>query len=191
MAVIDSFAVVRALLSCIQADGAHVSSAYIEEKQEAKLKKIHLTELTPGMLLLAVDEGRKLERAVCMSPLFSIDGVYDQNRACDSVLLRQGSEGLEVYYIEMKSDSPSGYVGQFKSTHCFMHYLVDLANTLCNVEVKITRERYVVFHTDSSNSSVRGRKQKTRFKPQSANKADTPDMYCVRNGDTVRCTEIF
>jgi hypothetical protein len=191
MALTDSLAAVKALLKSIHADGACASSAYLEEKQEAKLKKIHLKNLTPGMLLLAVDEGRKLDKAVCMSPLFATDGVHDQNRACDFVLLRQSLEGLEVFYIEMKSDNPSGCEGQFKSTHCFMHYLVDLANKLCSAQVKITRERYVVFHTDSSNSSIRGRKQKTRFKPQSANKADTPDMYCVRNDETVRCTAIF
>ena len=192
MVCTDELDALRALLGCIQADGAYVSDAILEEKNEAKLKKLTISQLTPGMLLLATDEGRKRDKAAaCMSPLFKSDGAYDQNRACDAVLLRKASDGLQVCYIELKSDSPSGYEGQFKSTHCFIRYLAALSEKLCGWPVHISRERYVVFHTDSSNAGRRGMKQLTRFKPQSANTPTSPDMFCVRDGDAVRCTEIF
>ena len=192
MACIDELDALRGLLGCIQADGVQVSDAILEEKNEAKLKKLTISKLAPGMLLLATDEGRKRDNApACMSPLFKNDGDYDQNRVCDAVLLRKVSDGLHVYYIELKSDSPSGYEGQFLSTHCFMRYVALLSEKLCGFRIHISRERYIVFHTDSSNKRPRGRKERTRFKPQSANTPATPDMFCVTNGDTVRCTEFF
>ena len=84
MACTDTLEALRALLGCVQADGAQVSDAILEEKNETKLKKLTISELKPGMLLLATDEGRKRDQAsACMSPLFKDDGAYDQNRACD------------------------------------------------------------------------------------------------------------
>lgn len=192
MACNDELEALRALLGCIQADGARVSDAILEERNEAKLKKLTISALAPGMLLLATDEGRKRDKApACMSPLFKDDGAFAQNRACDAVLVRKADDGLQVYYIELKSDSPSGFEGQFVSTQCFMRYVEVLAEKLCDCPLRISRERYVVFHTDSSGARPLGKKQKTRFKPQSANTPTSPEMICVRNGDTVRCTEFF
>ena len=59
MACTDTLEALRALLGCVQADGAQVSDAILEEKNETKLKKLTISELKPGMLLLATDEGRK------------------------------------------------------------------------------------------------------------------------------------
>lgn len=192
MALINSLDAIKAILSCVQADGAQVSDVILEEQQEAKLKKLQISELAPGMLLLATDEGRKRDKApACMSPLFANDGVFDQNRACDAVLLRKMHSGYEVCYIELKSDTPSGYEGQFKSTQCFIRYLSEVAEKLCGFSIKINRERFVVFHTDSNNGSRHGLKQKTRFSPRSANTASSPDMFCVRNGATIRYSEFF
>lgn len=192
MVCIDALDALRGLLGCIQADGTHVSDAILEEKNEAKLRKLTISELMPGMLLLATDEGRKRDKIpACMSPLFKDDGVYDQNRACDAILLRKASDGLHLCYIELKSDSPSGYEGQFESTHCFMRYVAALSEKLCGYKLHISRERYVVFHTDSSGARRRGLKERTRFKPTSANKPASPAMFCVQNGDKVRFTEFF
>jgi hypothetical protein len=192
MVLTNGLDAIKAILSCVQADGNHVTDVILEEKQEAKLKKLIISDLVPGMLLLATDEGRKREKAsACMSPLFSTDGKLDQNRACDAVLLRKTQNGYEACYIELKSDAPSGYEGQFKSTQCFLRYLSELTLKLCGHELNIDRERFVVFHTDSKNGSRRGMKQKTRFTPRSANSATSPDKFCVRNGETVRYSEFF
>jgi hypothetical protein len=199
MALIDDgIEALKALLSCVHSDGYFATHAYIEEKNEAKLKKLCLSELTPGMLLLATDkgrnfdnEGRKLGRYACMSPLFKQDGKFDQNRSCDAVLIRKVSAGCELFYIELKSDNPSGFAGQFKSTQAFMGYVLYLVDLFCNIKLEIKRERYIVFHTDSQNATHRGKKQKTRFSPKDANTAESPMKFCVRNNDTIRCTEFF
>lgn len=191
MVLTDGIEALKALLSCVHSDGNSVTHALIEENDEAKLKKLCLSELAPGMLLLATDKGRKLGKFVCMSPLFRQDGEFDQNRACDAVLVKQNATGCELCYIELKSDKPSGYAGQFKSTQAFMFYAIDLVNSLCGIKLNVVRERFIVFHTDSRDASRKGLKQRTRFSPKAANTPESPDMYCVRNSDQIRCTEFF
>lgn len=193
MALTNGMDALKAILGCVQAEGSQVAHAILEEKQQgAKLRKLTISDLGPGMLLLATDEGRKRNQApACMSPLFAEDGLYDQNRACDAVLFRQTEEGYQVCYIELKSDNPSGFEGQFISTQCFISYVCELSERLCNHSINIIRERYVVFHTDTKNGVRRGLKTKTLFVPRSANAPKSPDMFCVRNGDTVRFSEFF
>lgn len=184
--------IIEAMLSCVQRNRHAETHAFLEESDSgAKLQKICLTDLTPNILLLGTDQGRKLGKTVCMSPLFATDGVYDQNRACDIVLIREAPTGLEVCYIELKSDEPSGYAGQFISTHCFMHYLVQLLKELGQIEANIIRERYVILHTDSSGKVPMGKKPRTRFSRQSANTPQMPDMHCVKNNGAIRCTQII
>jgi len=188
----DDLDAIQAILGCVKANGSQVSDVWLEEKDEAKLKKLRISALEPGMLLLATDECRKREKAAaCMSPLFSTDGKYDQNRACDAVLLRKTNNNYQICYIELKSDAPSGYEGQFKSTRCFMRYLAELTLQLCGYKILVDRERFVIFHTDSHNASRRGLKKKTRFTPNSKNTPGSPDMFCVRNGETLRYSEFF
>lgn len=192
MALTDGLDALKSILSCVKADGTQVSAVILEEKNEAKLKKLTISNLTPDTIVLDTDEGRKKHKPfVCMSPLFVDDGVYDQNRACDAVIFKKAHDGYEVCYVELKSDAPSGFEGQFKSTRCFMRYLSELSNDLCEQPIKIKRERYVVFHTDSKNGAIQGRKKKTRFSPLSANSPSTPDKFIVKNGATVRYTEFF
>src|SRR5258708_3678097 len=120
------------LLSCKTVNGNTASQAILEESDpSAKLQKITLSELKAGMLIMHIDDGRKVfhgqankkkTAAVCMSPLFRRDGAYDHNCGCDAVLLRVPNENdpdCEIFYIELKSDSPSGFAGQFRSTKCF------------------------------------------------------------------------
>lgn len=189
---------IKALLRCVCADGAQVAHVLLtESQQDAKLRKLTLTKLEPGMLVLATDEGRKQDKDICMSPLFSRNGSYDHNRACDAVLIRQEAQGISICYIELKSDKPSGYEGQFISTQCFMRYLIDLVNCLCGVEVRIARERFVVFHTDSKDASRQGKKTTTSHKPGDATSRgkqhgpSSPLKYCVRNDCTIRWGEIL
>lgn len=186
------------LLSCRIVDGRQASEAIIEEKDvSAKLKKITLSDLQPGILVLLIDEGRKVRlggKVVidCMSPLFNITGDSHHNRACDAVLIREKSASeCEVVYIDLKSDAPSGFKGQFQSTYCFVRYVQALLLELLKVEMKIVKERYVIFHTDSRNANVSLQKRPTKFSPSQANSPVAPDKYVVRSGDTRRCTEIL
>jgi hypothetical protein len=193
MPITNELEALKALLSCVGADGARVSDVWLEEKDpSAKLKKLKLTELKEDMLILATDEGRKVANPICMSPLFVLDGSYDQNRACDAVIVKKSKTGgVELFYIDLKSDIATGYEGQFKSTACFMRYVCNLCEILCEFSVKVVRERYIVFHTDSSGKAPKGRKMKTRFKPSSANTPASPDKFIVKDKDQIRCTEIF
>jgi hypothetical protein len=193
MGLTDGLDAIKALLSCVQADGIKDSHVNLEEKSEnAKLKKLTVSGLEKGIIVLATDEGRKTDKfPVCMSPLFSVDGKYDQNRACDAVFIKKMDDGYHVCYVELKSDSPSGYEGQFKSTKCFIAYVCELSKNLCEQPIKITRERYVVFHTDSKNGKKSGKKLKTRFSHLDANTPSSPDMFCVRDNEKKRLLEFF
>ena len=79
----------RKILSCDCVDGREVTHAILEEKDRlAKLKKLTLSDLKPGMLVLMIDEGRKVYyrqknktkiAAVCMSPLFRSGPESEEN----------------------------------------------------------------------------------------------------------------
>jgi len=192
MALTNGLDAIKALTSCLQADGSQVSHVILEEKDpKAKLKKLTISDLDSNVVVLATDEGRKRNQVACMSPLFSDDGKYDQNRACDAVFIRKSDDGYQVCYVDLKSDSPSGFEGQFKSTQCFIGYVCALSDKLCQQPLKIIRERYVVFHTDSSDAKRYGTKTRTRFSSNDANSPSSPKKFCVKNGDSVRFSEFF
>jgi hypothetical protein len=186
----DVVEAVKALMGCELVDGATQTHAILEEKDPAaKLKKLTIADLSKGMVLLKVDEGRKIvhgKRKVvdCMSPLFSRDGNHDHNRACDAVLLRTVTQNeVEIYYIDLKSDKPMRYQGQFKSTRCFMYYVQKLLADLLNVQMQIKKERFIILHTDSSGAVPSMGKRSSWHTPDAANSADAPYRKIVADGD--------
>lgn len=190
----DVVEAIKELMGCDLVDGATHTHALLEEKDPtAKLKKLILCDLNKGMLLLKVDEGRKVmkgKRKVldCMSPLFRIDGKYDHNRACDAVLLRLVSQNeVEVYYIDLKSDKPMRFQGQFKSTRCFIYYVQKLLEELLGVTMQIRKERFIIFQTQTKSLN----KSPTRRLPRAANSAEVPDRQVVSDGDKISCRRIF
>jgi hypothetical protein len=172
----------------ILADGTQHTHAIIEEKNEAKLKKLTLSELQTSHLVIGLDDARKLScdsRIACMSPIFSTTSTYDHNRACDALLIDEKENGkCKVTYIELKSDSPSGFEGQFKSASCFMVYIKEILDKLCCVKMEIIKENFVVFHTDSNNGRLSLHKTTTR-----KHEPKNPRKIIVKNGDTKRVTE--
>lgn len=190
------------LMHCEKVDGRTADHALLEETDTtAKLKKLTLSDLQTDMLVLKIDAGRKVVQgrsvvAVCMSPLFTTMGAGDHNCACDAVVVRERKAGVcEIVYIDLKSDDPSGFAGQFKSTRCFMRYVKELINDLYtqpNEEpMTIGRERFIVFHTDSRNARPSLGKQPTRFTPAAANSPNAPEKHIVLDGMMKRCTELF
>jgi len=192
------------LLSCKMVDGKTALHAILTESDpSAKLQKITLSELAPGMLVLYIDNGRKVlyrsgkqhkTVAVCMSPLFSTTNGKDHNCGCDAVLIHVPDENdtrCEIFYIELKSDTPYGYAGQFVSTMCFLQYVKIVIQEFWDAEMLITRERYIVFHTDTQNFQPKLGKRTTRPDPKNANSPEKPDMHIVRDRMTIRCTELF
>jgi hypothetical protein len=196
MTVIEAL---KTLMDCGMVDGNSASHAIIKEDDpNAKLQKLTISELGPGMLALMIDEGRIIQHngrrvAVCMSPLFTTAAnANDHNCTCDAVIVREGANAAcEIVYIDLKSDAPAGYAGQFKSTRCFMRYVRELLRDLYDVPMEITRERFVIFHTDSRNAKPSLGKRPTRFTPADANSPNAPEKHIVRNNDTVRITAIL
>ena len=192
------------LLSCEMVNGSQASEAILKENDPlAKLRKITLSELKPGILVLHIDNGRKVlyqqagrqkTAAVCMSPLFNTDGANDHNCSCDAVLIHvpdKNSADCELFYIELKSDAPSGFAGQFRSTWCFFRYVQTLLKEFWDVEMNIIRERYIVYHTDTQNARPGPGKRPSRPSPKSANRPEEPVKFIVRDRETRRCTEFI
>lgn len=183
----------------IIADGNQHSHAILKEEDEsAKLKKLTLKDLTQNMLVITPDKGRKVidkknkTIATCMSPLFKATDKFEINRACDGLLLKENDNGhCDIVYIELKSDKPSGYEGQFKNTRCFMRYLKELLKDICQQEMQIASERFVVFHTDKENAHLTLQKRGTRPSPKKANQPDNPDKHPVRDNSEIAIFQIL
>lgn len=195
MTIIDAL---TQLMSCEIVDGRSASEAIIEEHDViTKLTKVTISELKPGIIILKIDAGRKVMQGGrkildCMSPLFNISSSSDHNCACDAVIVHEQSDGdCGIAYIELKSDSPTGYAGQFKSTRCFMRYIAALLHDLFDVPMHIKRERFIVVHTDSKNAQASLGKRPTRFAPADANSPNAPEKYIVRDKAIIRCTAIL
>jgi hypothetical protein len=179
----------KKLLNCPKNDKD--TTVCIEHDKNSKLKKLHISELNSKMLLLQLDNGLKKHHCIGFTPLFHALDDCDHNRVCDAVLLKATEKGLAVTYLELKSDNSTGYVGQFKSTSCFMKYLEELLKNICNINSKIYSQRYVVFHTDSQNAGRGGfqLRKTTQFNPTMPNTPDKAHKYVVKSGGTVRVTE--
>ena len=193
----DVVEAIKALMRCELVDGATQTHAILEEKDPAaKLKKLTIADLKKGMLLLKVDEGRKIVQgkrkvADCMSPLFRVDGKYDHNRTCDAVLLRIiTSSAVDIYYIDLKSDKPTGYQGQFKSTRCFVHYVQRLLEEFLQITMQIRKERFILLHTDSSGSLPSMGKRPSWHTPAASNSVEAPYRKIVLDGDQISWTSI-
>ncbi len=192
------------LLSCKADDGRTHAHAILEESDpSSKLRKVTLSNLKPGMLVLHIDNGRKVFAGqsgkkklatVCMSPLFSMISGKDHNCSCDAVLIRipdENDPACEIFYIELKSDRPYGYSGQFRSAKCFFRYMQIVLKEFWGIDMRIAKERYIVLHTDTENARTSLGKQRPQFSSQSANRPEKPEMHIVKDGMTVRCTELF
>ena len=192
------------LLHCESVNGKTASHAILAESDpSAILRRITLSNLAPGMLVLHIDSGRKVfytsgkqrkTAAVCMSPLFSTTTGRDANRGCDAVLIYvpdEHSPTCEVFYIELKSDSPADYAGQFRSTACFFQYVRILLQEFWGVEMTIARQKYIVLYTNTRNARPTLGKQPTRPVPRNANSPDRPERHVVLNGMDLSCTKLF
>jgi len=187
----NSFAAIKELLCCKFTDGSQHSDAWLEEDQnESRLKKIRLTGLEKGMLLLHTDIKQKNIRSnsvVNMSRLFSSEDI-GHNRICDYVLLKYNKSKIQIYYIELKSNKPHGYVNQFKSTRCFMAYVFALMKDLREISSEIIEQKFIVIHTTKNRLSI----NKKPTKRQKENTTpDQPKKIPIKESDTVRCTQFF
>lgn len=137
------------MLSCVKARGDQHSHCHIEETDpQASLKRITLTGLPADSLVIGPDCGRG--EPPVMSPLFSRSKDSHHNKACDGLVLARQDGKAYAVFIELKSGRPSGHQQQFKSTRCFLHYLLELAEVFHGCHIQGLEERYIVFNTTKS-----------------------------------------
>lgn len=132
-------------LSCCTYNGAQHIHVLIEENDAmAKLKKVTLLASNGDWFSFNPDQGRG--KAAKMSPLFTVGPGHDHHRACDSVTIINNEGRLRILYIDLKSNNPVGYSGQFKSTRQFVRYAVGLLEDFHGVKFVLAEERFVVLH---------------------------------------------
>jgi hypothetical protein len=85
-------------------------------------------------------------------------------------------------FLELKSsDSPSGYTGQFKSTQCFVTYLLKLAKTFHpDFSLEHIEERFVLFHLPKRLS-----KQPSRLKDRASKNPENPQKIPITNNGRI------
>ncbi len=177
---------------CIGSQSNHVT---IEEKDNiAKLKKITISELEQNYLVLGLDEARNINHgkkiSKVMSPIFRETPDCIHNKACDALIFKEKSNNeLDIFYIDLKSDKPTGFTEQFNSSRCFVRYIEYILKILCNKDIKIDRERYTVLHTDSSGKKLSLNKRPTVLNREPST-PDNPKKIIVNDGDTISFSKI-
>lgn len=141
----------RESLSCCTYRGDQHTHVLIEEHDRlAKLKKVTLNAPNGDWFSFNPDTGRG--QKALMSPLLATGNAHDHHRACDCVVLIRRDQRLTALYIDLKSNNPSGYSGQFRSTRQFVRYALGLLSEFHGQQLEVTEERYVVLYGGRSAS---------------------------------------
>lgn len=135
----------RASLSCSTYRGDQHTHVLIEEHDDlAKLKKVILKAPNGDWFSFDPDNGRG--KKALMSPLLATGKEHDHHRSCDCVVLIRRDGKLIALYIDLKSENPTGYSGQFKSTRQFVRYALGLLTEFYGHSLTLAEERYVVLY---------------------------------------------
>lgn len=132
-------------LSCCSYNGAQHTHVLIKENNPAaKLKSVTL--LAPAGDWFSFDPDKGRGRAAQMSVLLAKGAVHNHHRACDCVVLINRGKKLIAVYVELKSENPVGYSGQFKSTRQFVRYAIGLQAEFHSTNFTLTEEHFVVLY---------------------------------------------
>lgn len=171
--------------------GSQTTHAILEEKDvDAKLKKITISDLEQNCLVIGLDEARNVKiGSKILKVMSSVFGQTEQcihNKACDALVFKAKSENeLDIYYVDLKSDKPTGFAEQFNSSRCFARYIESILQILCNKKIKINKERYTVLHTDSSGKKPSINKASTNFLKKVVSTPENPKKIIVLNNSTL------
>jgi hypothetical protein len=131
-------------LSCCTYNGAqHTQILITESDPKAVLRKVTLTTSNGDWFSFNPDKGRK---GGIMSPLLATGKEHDHHRACDCVIAIKRDKQLHIIYIDLKSNNPKGYIGQFKSTRQFLRYALGLLEDFHGEKFSVPEERYVILY---------------------------------------------
>ncbi len=172
-------------LSCVTYSGDKHTNANIKETDpSAKLRTLKITASNGDWFIFSPDKGRGEKKL--MSPLLAVGGGHQHHRACDAVIVMLKQVGLQIIFVELKSNSPSGYVGQFQSTRQFTKYIFGLLNEFNNISFPNIEERFIVFHT-SKTKKILLNKLPTKLKAfsKSSNDPMYPQKELVTDGQTI------
>lgn len=164
-------------LSCVTYNGAQHSSIIISEKDcQAKLKKVKIKANSGNWFCFSPDDGRKFKVGskvlTLMSPLLICENGYHHHCACDAVIIMENENKLNIIYIDLKSNNPTGYSNQFKSTRQFVRYLLSLQEEFQENRFDIENERYIIFFNEL------GYPKKRTTTPKHGSKVSKPDKAC-------------
>lgn len=141
----DKMDKLRESLSCVNYRGDQHTNILIEEQDRlARLKKVTLKTSNGNWISICPDKGRG--RMAQMSPLLASGHIHDHHRACDNVIFLIRDEKLTVIYIDLKSNNPTRYTNQFKSTRQFVRYAIGLIEEFHAQKLTITNERYIILY---------------------------------------------
>ena len=183
----------RESFSCVTYRGDQHTHILIEETDRlAKLQKISLAAPNGDWFSITPDKGRG--KTATMSSLLAIsDGGHIKHHhhcACDNVIFLIRDEKLTVIYIDLKSNNPTGYANQFKSTRQFVRYAIALIEEFHDQKLQITDERYVILY---GGKPATLNKKTTVIKPERTTKTSPNSAYKreVLNGDRIYLKELL
>jgi hypothetical protein len=132
-------------LACSTYNGTQHAHVLVKETDpSAKLKSVTLTAPKGDWFSFDPDKGRGKEAK--MSSLLAVGSAHDHHRACDCVILINRNGYLTALYIDLKSENPTGYSSQFKSTRQFLRYALGLLEEFHQIKFQSISERYVVLY---------------------------------------------
>lgn len=132
--------------SCVTYSGDKHTGAKIKENDpSAKLKTVNISAQSGDWFVFDPDKGRG--KSALMSPLLAVGGSHQHHRACDAVIVVLKNAVLKLIFIDLKSDAPSKYKGQFQSTRQFARYLLGLLSEFHELSFQAVEERFILLHT--------------------------------------------
>lgn len=171
-------------LSCSSFNGKSFSNLLIKEHDPSStITNIHITNIDDGVekdwFSFDPDRGRSggtitkiLSDSVNNNYVVgeAIENLY-HHKACDQIIVINNSGKLHVIYIELKCGAV-GYNYQFRSSQCFVRYLVEICNIIGEKSFQIEKERFIVFHSVSglSNKALSFESQIESLKKSKPNK---------------------
>jgi hypothetical protein len=189
MALSLGLAQLKDSLSCCTYNGAQHSHILIEEHDVlAKLRRVTLLASTGDWFSLDPDKGRG--KSALMSPLLASGARHDHHRACDCVAVINRGGKLSIVYIDLKSENPKGFSGQFKSTRQFVRYLMGLAEEFHGCTLKLVDERFVVLYGGKP-SLINKTTTVPKREKLGATQPDRPYKREVSNATTIYLKELL
>ncbi|KAB0285777.1 hypothetical protein M4C91_26110 [Klebsiella pneumoniae] len=145
-------------ISCSKYNGKSCNDFNIDENDAASsIKRVTFVDVNKGVdkdwFTFDPDRGRngsvithilttEVDKNVVVGE--KIENLY-HHKACDNIMIINKDGNLHVIYFEVKCGA-TGYSFQFKSSQCFVRYIVDICNMIGGVNFKITEERFILLH---------------------------------------------